>query len=293
MTRPLALDAEAWAQRCRDGQLITRGPLNDTYRVTVRGGSFFVRHRTVFDAEYGQTFAGERSVPPGLAEVLGVPRLWDVVADDQGRETFAIFEWVSGRPVTAAVDPDAIARLLAAIHLPMPGFGIVAGPYTYSDAPAFIGSLIEAELDRLDPASRLQQQAGAAGRAVLAEMECFRDEAACLCHGDIHADNLLIDNRGGLHLVDWEAIRCRVAASDFNQLHQHWLSEATDLAAIAHYAELKGRDLGVFTAQVFALRCLWHLRTFNFHRLVRSEPARRHEAHLEASVRIAHMLMTG
>jgi aminoglycoside phosphotransferase (APT) family kinase protein len=293
MGRRLPRDAEAWEQLCSGGLLIARGALNDAYRVSVDNRRYFVRQRKVFDSEYGQTFAGERYVPPQLAASLGVPELLDVVADKTGRETFAIFEWVPGRPATAAIDPDALARLLVEVHVPAAAFGDILGPHARSDAPAFLAALLDAEVGRLDSTSGMQREAATAGRAVLAGLECFRYESVCLCHGDVHAGNVLVEESGRLRLVDWEAVRYRVAAADFNQLHHEWLTDSADCALIARYAELTGRDVETFSSQVRALRCLWHIRTFNFHVLVRREPVRRHQRHLEASVRFALSLVEG
>lgn len=112
-------------------------------------------------------------------------------------------------------------------------------------------------------------------------MEVFRNEPVVLCHGDVHAGNWLPDRASRLWLVDWEAARFRVAASDFNQLHWHWLDRKSQDLLLGHYAHISGRDLRPLYAQVGVTRLLWHLRTYNFYTLVQGEAPGAHAAHLD------------
>lgn len=130
----------------------------------------------------------------------------------------------------------------------------------------------------------MEARARYAAQASLANLESFAGEAPCLCHGDVHRRNVLIAPNGRVILLDWEAVRYRVAAADFNQTRVDWLCPATDATTVAAYADRTGRDAGVFATQVAILRLLWHLRTYNFEVRVRRGARNVHAHHLEAVV---------
>jgi aminoglycoside phosphotransferase (APT) family kinase protein len=282
-----------WPALCASGKLITRGPLNDTYRVDLAGAAYLVRHRTVHDDAYGQTFAGERHVPVGLRRLLRVPALLDVVSDAYGREAFAIFEFIEASPTRPGVDPLELPEILATIHATRgPGLGDLGRPLEQTATTDFVSGLIEDELRRLGVGSE-ERAVREAGQGVLRATGCFGREAPCLCHGDVHAANFLRARDGRISVIDWEAARFRVAAADFNQLHDRWLSPSADQAVLRGYAERTGRDLASFARQVAALRFLWHVRTFNFHVLVRGDPPTRHLRQLNAAVGQAGLIARG
>ena len=276
-------EAPFWRQVCSSGHLIVSGPLNDAHRVTVHGEALFVRWRQVFDTEYGQSFAGERQVPTEIAHRAAIPQLRHLVRDETGREAIAVFDWIDGRKPRCGELPDDLIDLLAAVHeIPAPGFGNLGGPYATDEAGPFIGALIVTEAERLHQRGP-ETDARHAAEAALEHLVCFAGEPPCLCHGDIHRDNVIIKRDGAIALVDWEAVRYRVAAADFNQLTVDWLSEEQAGKVVAAYAERCGRDRRTLGAQIALMRLLWHLRTYNFKVLVRRERPSRHLRHLRAA----------
>ena len=248
------------------------------------------RSRTVYDDAYGQTFAGERHVPDRLRRLLRVPALFDVVSDADGRETFAIFEFLETSHTQPGVDPLELPEILATIHTtPGPGLGDLGRSLEQASVVDFLSGLIEEELRRLGRASA-ECMVREAGHGVLRAAECFEGETPCLCHGDVHAANFLRRRDGWISVLDWEAVRFRVAAADFNQLHDRWLSPSADRAVMRAYAEQTGRDLASFARQVTSLRFLWHVRTFNFHVLVRGDSPSRHLRHLTGALGQARLI---
>ncbi|MFD0890421.1 phosphotransferase, partial [Streptosporangium algeriense] len=115
---------------CAAGRPITKGPLNDTYAATLGGRAVFVRHRVLDDPCYGQTFAGERLVGPLLPGRIRVPEILQVVADEQGDDRFAVFEFVDGHAPDWD-DPEVLTaladRLLDVHAIPADGLGDVGG----------------------------------------------------------------------------------------------------------------------------------------------------------------------
>ena len=281
---PRELRSIDWAQACAEGELIARGSLNDTYRIELNGTAYVVRHRPKHVGAYGQTFAGERHLPDHLYRRLRVPALLMVAPDSCGREAFAIFELIETSPAGRVIDQSELLEVLMTIHeIHGPAMGDLGGPLQRVAAEAFLSRLIADEVRRLGTA----QSAGAVRKVeqrVLRATECFKGEFPCLCHGDVHAGNFLRRRDGHISVIDWEAVRFRVAAADFNQLHDGWLSPVADLATMSAYAEREGRDFEVFARQVAILRFLWHLRTFNFHVRVRGEASAGHASHLEAAL---------
>lgn len=284
--QPAEFGSTDWTRVCAEGELIARGPLNDTYRVELDGARYIVRHRPIQIGDYGQTFAGERYVPGHLARRLRVPALLEVALDPAGREAFAIFELVETSPVPREIDQAELLEILLAIHgVGGSAMGDLGRPLRPVATEAFLARLIADEVRRLDPGGLTS--VGAIRRVtpgVLRAAECFAREPICLCHGDVHVGNFLRRRDGRISVIDWEAIRFRVSAADFNQLHHDWLSPAADLALTRAYAERRGRDPDGFARQVAILRFLWHLRTFNFYVLILGEPAAGHARHLEAAL---------
>lgn len=276
-------DSAQWTTLCASGELITRGPLNDTYRVELAGVAYFVRRRVTYDMNYGQTFAGERHVPLAVRQALRVPALLDVVCDATGRETFAIFEFIDPSPAPGQVEPMELPEILATIHATSSGgLGDLGGPLEKGHATNYLRGLVDAELRRLGDSSA-GRHVREAGHRVLSAMGCFDREPPCLCHGDVHAQNFLRRSDGQISVIDWEAVRFRVAAADFNQMHHEWLSQPADEAVQRAYADLTARDPMAFARQIATLRFLWHVRTFNFHVLVRGEAPAQHAEQLEAA----------
>ncbi|MEV7013769.1 aminoglycoside phosphotransferase family protein [Streptosporangium sp. NPDC051022] len=269
---------------CAAGRSITKGPLNDTYAGTLGGRPVFVRHRVLDDPGYGQTFAGERYVSALLSGRVRVPEVLQVVADEQGRDRFAVFEFVDGRaPDWEAPEVlTALADRLLAIHaIPADGLGDVGGALSRTAVPRYLLDLIRRECELL-PRHAGDPLIGAPD-ALAGAMACFEGERPCLCHGDVHRENWLVDQAGELWTLDWEAARFRVAAADFNQMRAGWLTAGQEEIVLSRYLERSGRDRAVFTRQIAILRLLWHIRTYNFQVLVRGRSPRRHRENLDAA----------
>lgn len=267
LTSPSPLTYAAVEESCQSGRLIVSGPLNDAYEVSLLGGKRFVRHRTVDDEDYGQTFAGERFLPADLFLKVRIPTLQQLVLDTGGTVRFAVFEYVEGEPPDWENPSmlDDLASVLLEIHnFEGPGYGDIGGPFQQTRAGDFIVGLIADELERLSRATHLEL-ALIGRRPELARFTAaFEGELPRLCHGDVHAANFLADTMGSIWALDWEAARYRVPAADFNQLHNGWLSKQGQGAVLNRYLEGSGRSRAEFEAQIRILRLLWHLRTYNF-----------------------------
>jgi aminoglycoside phosphotransferase (APT) family kinase protein len=270
---------------CAQGHLIVRGPLNDAYRVTLRGQLVFVRHRTVRDAEYGQTFAAEQYVYELLDSRVRIPRLLALVAD-QGEPAYAVFDFVSTQ-LTDWTSMRALAELahtLAAIHeVRGEKLGYVGQEGLEVDAADYLRQLYADELSRTEP--QVQRAIGSdyLTNWLCAVRDLFEDEPIVLCHGDVYQPNVLTDLAGNLWLIDWEAARYRVAASDFNQMRHGWLTYSQEQAVMREYVRLTGVDLDRLSGQVVSLRVLWHVRTLNFYMRVHSQSIQQQWPHIAAA----------
>ena len=127
----------------------------------------------------------------------------------------------------------------------------------------------------------LRSRQPSAGRLASVDPSLFAGEPVVLCHGDIHRGNVIGDVTGQLWLVDWEAVRFRVAAADFNQLHQDWLTQAQERIVVDEYVRLTGHEPERLRRQIAFLRVLWHLRTLNFHIRVHGQTIDSQRRHVE------------
>lgn len=280
---------------CRSGTLITRGPLNDTYRVEVGRTPLFVRHRVLRDAAYGQTFAAEEYLPQSIFRHMRVPQLHRVLADHFGQRTYALFEFVTGRqPDWDHADAlDELALNLARIHaIEGDAFGDICGPFKDGNAADYLYGLLDMEVSRLKTSYGKPPGFAESSMRLAQLFEVFSSERPCLCHGDIHSGNFLTDTEGCIWTLDWEAARFRVAAADFNQIQTGWLSRKQQLQLVTRYCHLTGRDIETFYTQVRLLQLLWHLRTYNFEVLVRHMPPERYEHHIMQASELLSFLTT-
>lgn len=284
---------EQVAELCSSGVKLTSGPLNDTYAVVHEGTRLFVRHRVVRDPAYGQTFAAERYIGDTVRAIgIRVPALRGVVTDRNGYETYALFDYIDGtRPdYTAPSTLTEIAEILARLHqIHGTELGNIGEPLSHASVAPFLADLIVTELARQphNDLAALAENAHAWIRIL------FDSEPIRLVHGDVHGGNWLRDRDGHLWLIDWEACRWRVAASDFNQLRHHWLDadqERQLLDAYLQRTDATHDRAETLELQISAMRLLWHLRTYNFFTLVRHENPMRHESHLRAVEDLARVL---
>jgi hypothetical protein len=278
---------------CRSGTLITRGPLNDTYRVEVGRTPLFVRQRVLRDSAYGQTFAAEEYLPQSILRRMRIPYLHGVLTDPIGQRTYALFEFVVGdQPDWGRADVlNDVAANLERIHaISGNAFGDICGPFKDGNAADYLYGLLDIEVSRLKtPHSK--PPSFAESPMMLAQLfEVFSSEQPCLCHGDIHSGNFLRDAEGRIWTLDWEAARFRVAAADFNQIQTGWLSRNQQLQLVARYCHLTGRNIENFYTQVRLLQLLWHVRTYNFEILVRNMPPERYGHHIMEASEIFSLL---
>jgi aminoglycoside phosphotransferase (APT) family kinase protein len=281
---------------CREGRVITRGPLNVAYEISVDGRKAFVRQRISDDDEYGQTFAAERFLPAALTSRVRVPRLVQVLNDELDAPRFAVFEFIDGvSPDWSRTDSmDKLAEILLETHQHLgSGFGNVGEVLEATKADSFIGRLIDNELSRLPPSILLTRTLLGYRDLISASMRLFAGEAPVLCHGDVHPANFLSDHDGQLWALDWEAARFRVAAADFNQTHLGWLTESQQTALLKIYSIRSGRVPDLFCAQVRILQLLWHIRTFNFYTLILGRQCALEKDHLHKAIEIARSLDSG
>lgn len=262
-TRKFGLDELELALR-NHGRIMVAGPVNVAYELRIDGETFFVRKRIVDDDEYGQQFAAERYAVEIVGSALRMPRLIQVVSDQIGRERYALFEFIAGEEPdwSRSENLTALAGVLATIHsVPGPGLGNITSELQATSVREYLCDLLLREASRLS--HRRDVARGAVEQAKALTM--FEDERPCLCHGDIHRGNFLTDTNNRLWVLDWEACRYRVAASDFNQLQVGWLNDADEAFVLTEYNRFTGRELPLLTTQIRILRLLWHIRTFNFH----------------------------
>lgn len=270
---------------CAAGELITRGPLNDTYVGIVSEEPVFIRHRVLIDDQYGQTFAAERLLPATLRDTVPIPTVRQIVTDEENRERFAIFEHIDGTTPewNSSEVLFALASVLACVHGYMSeSFGNLGGSQSHEGAEPYLRSLIEDEVTRLRSVVEDVPFVDKKGRLAIVT-SCFESEKPTLCHGDVHAGNWMQDRTGRVWAVDWEAARYRVSAADFNQLHLGWLSPVQQRLVLDVYLELTGRDKADLLTQIAVLRFLWHLRTFNFHVIIRGMSPNAYREHLDAA----------
>ena len=272
-------DTTALLQACEGAECVHRGPLNVGYRVvTAELGAAFVRLRLVHDEQYGQTFAAERYLEPASVAGINIPSL--LAFSDE--PAIAAFEWIDGSaPNWTSSALRQLASALARLHENTgAGFGDIAAPKIKSDAPRYLWQLFRTELHRARSAALPADLAHNRTAQLRKLFDIFVDEVPRLVHGDIHAGNLLQDKSGLLWLLDWEAARYRVAASDFNQAHTGWLTAEQDATLLTMYCCLTDRNEAAFRRQVQLMRALWHLRTFNFTNLVLRSAAAEDDHHL-------------
>ncbi|AIQ63692.1 hypothetical protein PSTEL_11975 [Paenibacillus stellifer] len=267
------------------GHIIVRGPLNHAYRVESGRDKWFVRKRIIADGEYSQTFAAERWVYPSVSHLVNVPRLHQVLPSPNGQGACAIFDYIDHIPIDWSRKEVIVklAEALAHIHsVASDCVGYVGSAGPAADYDGAMKSLLHTELERFhcpNPGitALLSGYSEYADRHVV-----FNPEDNCLCHGDVHQGNFLLDHAGKLWVIDWEAARFRAAASDFNQAHYRWLSEDRQDLLLETYCKLTGKDKEAFMRGVVFFRVLWHVRTYNFYTRVKKEPEADHTDQLTA-----------
>ncbi|UGT61415.1 aminoglycoside phosphotransferase family protein [Nocardia asteroides] len=260
--KPPQYDPVILQEKLRSARIIATGPLNDAYELRDDGRRLFIRVRTIDDLEFGQTFAGERIAYPILPPNVFRPNLFQIGRLPASSNPFAIFEFLPSRDIDwkDRHNLNTLIDMLISIHtIRGEGFGAISDTSLQEKNPQhFFKRLFSSEVDRID-----QHSDASAFRDIIRLVRLFNDEHPVLCHGDVHAGNLLLaDDR--LHLIDWEATRWRIPASDFSKIGHDWLTSDDYRYMVDRYCSLTLRDPEQFRRQITCLKVYSHLRSWNF-----------------------------
>ena len=179
-----------------DIEPLGRGLLSETYRVRRQGLAYTLKAATPNRPQFGLDFAWEvrlleRATESGLAPPL--------IYHDAKRVLLS--RWVEGEvwsPQQAALPAylGKMARLLRRVHaLPLTSNADPMGPRWWIES--YSAMLLRDAPRRLDPALT------EAAAVHLRELEELPRAAGVVCHGDLHALNVLRCDQG-LILLDWE-----------------------------------------------------------------------------------------
>jgi Ser/Thr protein kinase RdoA (MazF antagonist) len=185
---------------------VASGRLGDVWRLTTDHGRFAVKDARFADA-HGD--AERDAAYQDLVRDAGVPmpsvvRTVDgrVTADVAGRR-IRVYEWVDVLPSDRHLDPEAVGRLLAAIHsVEVAAEDPVDGWYVDPvGADAWHELLGRLRIRDCPFADRL-----AALLPTVLELEevIAAPKRVQVCHRDLWADNVLRTPEGGLVVLDWE-----------------------------------------------------------------------------------------
>jgi spectinomycin phosphotransferase len=279
---------DAYGLRPREIAFLPLGadPHIAVYRVwTEDGGAYFLKLRRGGPDETSV-------VVPGVLSDQGVGQVIPPVPATAGRlwttcEGFALvlYPFVEGEdgyavPLSDAqwVELGAAVRGIHGAQLPPPvgrripretftpgwrealgGFLARAGSERFEDhVAAGLAALLWAERERISGALDRAERLGAALRA--------GQRPAVLCHGDLHAGNVLLARSGALHLIDWDTLVYAPRERDFEQIGGTWGGERerglfyegygaieVDQTALAYYRYWRiMEDLVVACEQVLA-----------------------------------------
>jgi spectinomycin phosphotransferase len=270
---PLGADRNTAVYRAVDGE-------TTPYFVKLRRGAFHEPEVLI------PRLLHDQGVTPIIAP-LPTPtgQLWASLADF----TVAVFPFVEGRDgyeidlgddhwvelgralrgMHAAVLPAAVTdRLLRESFSPhwrgmVRDFRAQAGVSRYDDAVADALAVLLRQRSR-----EIDDLLGQAHR--LAELLRLRSGEYVLCHGDIHAGNVLIETNGALHVVDWDTLilapkerdlmfvgggqfgSLRTPAQEEALFYQGYGPTSVDPAALAYYrCERIVQDIAAYCEQIF------------------------------------------
>lgn len=201
---------------------------------------------------------------PSEARARGVERSLEALADPRFARVLLrcgrllVDEWIDGRGLDeCGATRERVAEagaLLGRVHTtPPPPDAAVAEPGAAPDAH---GDALRADLDflasagLLDPAARARlENAAAAARPEQAEVG--------LVHGDFCAENLLVDARGQLRVVDNEALGVGPLDLDLARTAYRWpLDGREGRAFLDGYAAYRDPDAGAAHAPFWRIRVL-------------------------------------
>jgi thiamine kinase-like enzyme len=178
-------------------QLLGKGLISETYRITRAGATYTLKVPAEFRAGLGADPAWEAAVLERAASAGLAPRL--VYVDVANAVVLA--QWIAGRSWTTQDAADSgntrrVAELLRRVHsLSIPAPARAMNPLSWADL--YDESLKSRTAERSDPVLRTAALARAASIAELPRTP------GVVCHSDLHILNLLQTDRS-LMLLDWE-----------------------------------------------------------------------------------------
>ena len=186
---------------------VARGEEGQVWRLETTRGSWAVKE--TFEA-LAETDVAEAAAFHEAAALAGIatPRLVrtpeGAVLHHCGSSPVRVYEWVDlGRP-DIHVDPEAVGRLLGAIHLV--GFEGTAPVRPWDTDPVGAARWRELAAALADARGPYADRLAALCDELIA-LEALLEPACALatCHRDLWADNVLPTPSGGLCVVDWDS----------------------------------------------------------------------------------------
>lgn len=185
---------------------VARGEQGQVWRLETTRGTWAVKEtfEPLSEAEVAEAAAFQEAAALGGVATPRVARTsaGDVVHACAGTHV-RLYEWVDLEPPDRLVDPEAVGRLLAAIHLV--GFEGRAPVHPWYTDP--VGAARWRELAAALAEAGAQQAGGVASLCdELIALEDLLEPPGTLttCHRDLWADNVLATPPGGLCVIDWD-----------------------------------------------------------------------------------------
>jgi Ser/Thr protein kinase RdoA (MazF antagonist) len=197
------------------GRLLAHG-VNDTYLITSRTNRYALRvyrhgARTEPEIRYELdllAWADRAGLPVSPAIPTPLGDLMEVVAAPEGDRQLVLFRYLPGSSVSFPPPPGTYAllgELTATLHEALASYAGVPTPRRLDGESLLAGPLRLIEADRHARGEAVVAVATAA-RSVqaLVEQRSAQWERG-ICHGDIGLGNLLVDEHGGVSLLDFDS----------------------------------------------------------------------------------------
>jgi aminoglycoside phosphotransferase (APT) family kinase protein len=170
-----------------------------------------------------------------LAADAGVPVPRLVHLAEHGDHIVRIFEWIDGRsPIAIAADPECIQRLFTSLgsvvgrlhSIELDGFSsrLDGSAPSYRSWADYVGYRLEQIRGRCVDHGVPDAQTVTGAMTAITELAGDVDESArpALCHRDLYADNLVVDDHGALvAILDWDMAEAWDPAAEWFKLD--WL----------------------------------------------------------------------
>jgi len=202
-------DLKSLAARCVPGvgpvdiQILSQGPVNETYRVMRDGIAHALRVAAVKAGDPGVDREWEARIQDSAARAGLAPAV-EYCDPERG---ILVSRWIEGRSLTAAQvrhesNIRKVAALLRRVHaLPLPEPSRRVSPRGWIDY--YRNALERSAAPRARAEERPRAALRAAADARLARLAGLPAEGPVLCHSDLHTLNVL-DCAPSLILLDWE-----------------------------------------------------------------------------------------